>query len=122
MPPFFYSIVGVYHISSHTKKIQSLYFTHLFIHEVDYSIRFLTERGDNVWWFDGERISFRRNSTSIILKLMMEKPDITIVELAKQVSINISAVNKQIKQLQEKGFVERSVKNGFWHLILTPSL
>ncbi|MCQ2285660.1 MAG: winged helix-turn-helix domain-containing protein [Bacteroidales bacterium] len=75
-----------------------------------------------MWWFDGERISFRRNSTSIILKLMMEKPDITIVELAKQVSINISAVNKQIKQLQEKGFVERSVKNGFWHLILTPSL
>ena len=29
------------------------YFTNLFVEEVSYNIRFLTERGENVWWFDG---------------------------------------------------------------------
>ncbi len=27
----------------------------MFVEEVTYNIRFLTERGDNVWWLDGER-------------------------------------------------------------------
>lgn len=34
------------------------YFTKLFVEEVTYNIRFLTERGNNVWWFDGERVNF----------------------------------------------------------------
>ena len=97
------------------------YFTKLFVEEVTFCIRFLTERGDKVWWFDGLRINFRSDSTSRILNLMSANPDITIAALSQQVGINIAAVNKQIKQLTDKGYVERST-NGNWRLIITPSI
>lgn len=97
------------------------YFRKLFVEEVIYNIRFLTERGDNVWWFDGQRVNFRAASTSKILNLMSATPDITIAVLAENVGINMAAVSKQIKQLTDKGYVERST-NGNWRLIITPSI
>ena len=85
-------------------------------------IRFLTERGDNVWWFDGERVIFRSNSTSKILNLMYAVPDITIQKLSDEVGINVAAINKQLKQLTTKGFIQRVEKDGTWRLIITPSI
>ena len=98
------------------------YFTKLFVEEVTYNIRFLTERGDNVWWFDGERVIFRSNSTSKILNLMYAVPDITIQKLSDEVGINVAAINKQLKQLTTKGFIQRVEKRGTWRLIITPSI
>ena len=98
------------------------YFTNLFVEEVTYNIRFLTERGDNVWWFDGERVNFRSDSTSKILNLMFAVPDITIQKLSQEVGINVAAVNKQLKQLTTKGYIERVEKDGTWRLIITPSV
>ena len=98
------------------------YFTKLFVEEVTYNIRFLTERGDNVWWFDGERVIFRSNSTSKILNLMSAIPDITIQKLSDEVDINVAAINKQLKQLTTKGFIQRVEKRGTWRLIITPSI
>ena len=98
------------------------YFTNLFVEEVTYHIRFLTERGEKVWWFDGERILFRTDTTSRILNLMYEFPDITIPRLSKEVGISMNAVNKQIKQLTEKGYIQRTERNGNWRLIITPSI
>ena len=97
------------------------YFTKLFVEEVTFSIRFLTERGEGVWWFDGQRINFRSASTGRILNLMSANPDITIAVLSQQVGINIAAVNKQIKRLTDKGYIERSTHGG-WRLIITPSI
>lgn len=98
------------------------YFTKLFVEEVTYNIRFLTERGDNVWWFDGERVIFRSNSTSKILNLMSAIPDITIQKLSDEVGINVAAINKQLKQLTTKGFIQRVEKDGTWRIIITPSI
>ena len=98
------------------------YFTNLFVEEVNYDIRFLTERGDNVWWFDGERVAFRAATTSKILNLMSAYPDITRERLSQEVGINLTATNKQIKQLMTKGYIQRSEKNGNWRLIITPSI
>ena len=97
------------------------YFTKLFMEEVTFCIRFLTERGEGVWWFDGQRINFRSASTGRILNLMSADPDITIADLSQQAGISIAAVNKQIKQLTDKGYVERST-HGNWRLIITPSI
>ena len=97
------------------------YFTRLFVEEVTFSIRFLTERGEGVWWFDGQRINFRAASTGKILNLMSADPAITLVALSKHVGINTAAVNKQIKQLTDKGYIERS-SHGGWRLIITPSI
>ena len=97
------------------------YFTNLFVEEVTYNIRFLTERGDKVWWFDGERINFRSDTTSKILNLMYAYPDVTIASLSEQVGVNVAAVNKHIKQLVKNGYIQRAA-DGKWRLIITPSI
>lgn len=98
------------------------YFIKLFVEELKYNIRFLTERGDNVWWFDGERVNFRSDSTSKILNLIYASPDITIQKLSDAVGISVAAVNKQLKQLTSKGYIQRVEKDGTWLLIITPSV
>ena len=113
------------HLGAHASKrdIQQFltYFTNLFVEEVSYNIQFLTERGENVWWFDGERVKFRSPSTINMLILMYANPDITINALAEQVGINVAAVNKQLKQLYTKGYIQRA-QNGEWRVIITQSI
>lgn len=98
------------------------WFKNMFVEEVTYNIRFLTERGDNVWWFDGERVKFRSDSTSRILNLIYETPDITTQRLSNEVGINMAAVNKHLKQLTDKGYIQRVAKDGTWRLVITPSV
>ena len=98
------------------------YFTNLFIDEVSYNIHFLTERGDNVWWFDGERVKFRSATTSVILNRMYEQPNSTIPQLAEAAGISLTAVNKQLRLLIEKGYITRTEKDNSWRLIITPSV
>ena len=98
------------------------YFTNLFIEEVSYNIQFLTERGDNIWWFDGERVKFRSATTSVILNRMYEQPYSTISQLADAADISLTAVNKQLRLLTEKGYIARTEKDNSWRLIITPSL
>ena len=97
------------------------YFTKMFVDEVTYNVRFLTERGDNVWWFDGERVVFRTDTTSKILNLMYEYPDITNQKLSEEVGVNVAAVNKHIKRLVANGYIQRTAVNGNWRLVITPS-
>ena len=98
------------------------YFANLFIEEVSYDIQFLTERGDNVWWFDGERVKFRSATTSIILNRMYEQPNSTIPQLAEAAGISLTAVNKQLRLLTDKGYIARTEKDNSWRLIITPSV
>lgn len=98
------------------------YFTNLFIDEVSYDIQFLTERGDTVWWFDGERVKFRSATTSIILNRMYEQPNSTIPQLAEAAGISLTAVNKQLRLLTDKGYIARTEKDNSWRLIITPSV
>ena len=119
--------VGAAHsLGAHASKrdIQQFltYFRNLFIDEVSYYIQFLTERGDNVWWFDGERVKFRSATTGIILNRMYEQPNSTIPQLAEAAGISLTAVNKQLRLLKEKGYVTRTEKDNSWRLIITPSL
>lgn len=98
------------------------YFTNLFIDEVSYDIQFLIERGDNVWWFDGERVKFRSATTSVILNRMYEQPNSTIPQLAEAAGISLTAVNKQLRLLTDKGYIARTEKDNSWRLIITPSV
>lgn len=98
------------------------YFSKLFIEEVSYDIKFLTERGENVWWFDGERIKFRSATTSVILNHMYDYPNCTISQLAEVAGISLTAVNKQLRLLSDKGYIARSEKDNSWRIIITPSM
>ena len=51
---------------------------------------------------------------------MVENPKVTIVELAKQLGISENAIQKQLKNLQEKGYLQRNGKTrgGSWQVLL----
>lgn len=98
------------------------YFQNLMKEEVEYNIRFLTERGENVWWFDGERINFRSETTSKILHMFLRESFVTIQDLMNETGINKSAVNKQLKLLKEKKYITKNEDTGEWRVIITPSI
>ena len=81
---------------------------------------FLNEKADSVWWHDGEMVTFKNETTINILKKMVENPKVTIVELAKQLGISENAIQKQLKNLQEKGYLQRNGKTrgGSWQVLL----
>lgn len=71
---------------------------------------------NDTWWYDGQRIVFRSEKGSLLLNLMKEKPCITYSELAETLSINRSAVQKQIDNFRKKGYLERR-SNDQWHVL-----
>ncbi len=72
------------------------------IDELKYNIDFVSETSPNVWWYDGQKIVFRSQSTPKLLKSMLDDPDITIEGLATAAGISVAAVNKQLRQLLNK--------------------
>ena len=84
------------------------------------NMMFLNEKADSVWWHDGEMVTFKNETTINILKKMVENPKVTIVELAKQLGISENAIQKQLKNLQEKGYLQRNGKTrgGSWQVLL----
>jgi len=53
--------------------------------------------------------------------MMYDNPDATIASMSGNVGVNVAAINKHIKQLVNKGYVQRA-QNGDWRLIITPSI
>lgn len=92
------------------------FFKSMVIQELKYYIDFLSETSEKVWWYDGQKIVFRSNSTPRLLIRMRENPDITIERLAQDISISVAAVNKQLRQLTKRGYIQRSTKDGSWHV------
>ena len=74
-------------------------------------MNFLQEKEDAVWLFDGDLVTFKNETTIKLIKLLIGNPSITIPEMAKELSINASAIQKQLKDLQDKGYMERSGAN-----------
>ena len=70
----------------------------------------------NTWWYDGQRIVFRSEKGAQLLLLMRNKPYITYTELAESLSVNRSAVQKQIDSFRKKGYIERR-DDGRWHIL-----
>jgi len=99
------------------------YFERLAADEIEQSIAFLCEHDANVWWFDGEKVSFRSPNTITILNTLIDEPNTTIAELCKLVGVNRSAIQKQLGQLQKKGYILRSNGNADkWHVVIASSI
>lgn len=90
--------------------------------EIQYYIDFITETSDNVWWFDGQKIVFRSSSSSLILKAINENPDITIDNIAVVAGIVPRAVKNQLRLMIKKGYIQRSEKDGSWHVFASQSI
>ena len=98
------------------------FFSSVVAEELKYNIEFLTETSEKVWWYDGQKIVFRSESTPLLLISMKENPDITIDQLAQMASISVAAVNKQLRQLTKRGYIHRNEKYGSWHVFASQSI
>lgn len=99
------------------------YFERLAADEITQNIAFLHEHDENVWWFDGEKVSFRSPNTLTILRTLMDEPNTTLAELCQIVGINRSAIQKQLKVLQNKGYIVRSGGDeDKWHVVIVSSI
>ena len=89
--------------------------------EVQNDVDFLQTKDPNIWWYDGQRISFRSPNSGRILNLLMSEPGITIAALAKKIGINTSAIQKHLKSMTEKGYIARRDKDREWYVFIIPS-
>lgn len=95
------------------------YFNELVANEVYNDVLFVSEKNENVWWYDGERIAFRTPNYTKILNAMRTYPTLTLADLKKETGISIAAIQKLLDKLISNKYVERSDKNGSWRVFLT---
>ena len=95
------------------------YIESLITDEITNSIRFISEKAESVWWYNGNFVTFRSDNTIKLLQLMTTSPNITVREIANSLNINKSAVQKQIKTLQDKEYIIRvGGRKGHWHVAI----
>ena len=95
------------------------YFNGLVAREVYNDVLFVSERDENVWWYDGERISFRTPNYTKILNAMRTEPTLTLADMKEVTGISVTAIQKLLDQLIDKKYVERGEKDGSWRVYVT---
>jgi predicted transcriptional regulator len=93
----------------------------LMTEEIENDVLFVTEKNNNVWWYDGQRIVFRTQTYDKILRTLQRDNRATLAILQQEVGVNRSALQKMLARLQEKRYVERDDKGG-WRVFITPSV
>ncbi len=94
------------------------YFNDLVATEVYNDVLFVSEKNENVWWYDGERIVFRTPNYTEILNAMRTEPTLTLADMREITGISITAIQKLLDQLIQKKYVERGEKDGSWRVFL----
>ncbi len=82
-------------------------------------VSFVSEKDENVWWYDGERIAFRTPNYTKILNAMRTQPTLTLADMKDETGISITAIQKLLDKLISKKYVERGEKEGSWRVFLT---
>lgn len=95
------------------------YFNELVATEVYNDVLFVSEKEENVWWYDGERIAFRTPNYTKILNAMRTQPTLTLAVMRDETGISIAAIQKLLDRLIEKNYVERGEKDGSWQVFVT---
>ena len=95
------------------------YFNDLVATEVYNDVLFVSEKNENVWWYDGERIAFRTPNYTKILNAMRTQSTLTLSDMKEITGISIAAIQKLLDQLIQKKYVERGEKDGSWRVFLT---
>ena len=105
------------------KQIRPFYkhMNDLIAKEIENDVLFVTEKNENIWWYDGERIAFRTPTYAKILRELRTEPIITFAYLQEEIGINRSAIQKMLQSLQDKGYIQKD-ENGKWRVFITPSM
>ena len=79
----------------------------------------MSERNENVWWYDGERITFRTPNYTKILNVMLTQTALTLADLKEETGISVTAIHKLLDKLISKKYVELGDKDGSWRVFVT---
>jgi Fic family protein len=84
--------------------------------EMQCEIDIIKNSDRNTWWYDGQQINFRSENGGRLLALMHDKPFVSFSEMAEILSVNRSAIQKQIDGFRKKGYLDRR-DDGSWHVL-----
>lgn len=95
------------------------YMKHVLEEELDIGLKIIHRHSGKLWYMNGEVILFRRPVTEKIIEQISSNPKITVRELSDALTINKSAVQKEIKELQNKEYIKREGgTRGRWHVLI----
>lgn len=97
------------------------YFSKIIENELTYNIEFCEETSPHEWWYDGKRIAFRSKNTPFILEAIQDDPEITIEQIAQKIGIVPLAVQKQLKNMEVKGYIQRQSDRS-WYIFATQAI
>lgn len=89
--------------------------------EMQNDITIVKGEKDSQWWYDGKIIKFSNDNIKAIINAISKNSAITVRGLAEEIGINTSAIQRHLKNLQEKGYLVRmgNNKTGEWHIALS---
>ena len=95
------------------------YMTGVLCKDISTNIAVIKDKDRSIWWYNGELITFKSQNTINLLDALNEDGKITVRDLADKLGINKSAVQKQLKTLQDKGYIIRvGGRSGYWKVII----
>lgn len=95
------------------------YMENVLIANITDTIEFLSGDRELKWWFEGEVVEFSTSTPSRILKILEAEPNVSLSTMSKRLGINRSAIQKQIENLAEKGYIVRPEgKKRGWKVLL----
>lgn len=96
------------------------YISHQMEDTIENNLKFIGEKADAVWWFDGELVAFKNETTIMILNTMLDNPKVTTKHLAEIAGVSATSIQKQLMKLQENKYIVRigGRKNGEWKVNL----
>lgn len=95
------------------------YFNELVATEVYNDVLFVSERNENVWWYDGERIVFRSPNYTKILNAMRTQPTLTLADMQRATGISTTAIQKLLDRLLDANYIARGEAPSTWRVFLT---
>ena len=97
------------------------YMENLIAHEVENDVLFVTDKGENIWWYDGERVVFRSANYAKILRELKIEKNATYSYLQEAIGINRSAIQKMLQTMLSNGYIDKD-ETGSWRVFITPSV
>lgn len=95
------------------------YLGNVLYNDIKAYISIIKGKDKSIWWYNGELITLKNQNTINLLNILQENNKITVRDLSEKLGINKAATQKQLKNLQEKGYIIRvGGRNGYWQVII----
>lgn len=95
------------------------YFNDLVATEVYNDVLFVSEKNENVWWYDGEYIAFRTYNYTEFLNVMRTQSSLMLVDIKGKTGISVTTIQKLLNQLISKEYVECGERDGSWRVFVS---